>query len=176
MWIFSHVRMYELEWVIEIWKFRSLEIRSCGARTSRPTEAGQEFSPSQGRKVIQYIGSKVFVTIAVKKEKSPGATTFHRRLKFSLSDRLIVLGQFLRHQTAPTLVYHYDFHRSPIKNADVSSTVPPSRRVRPRAADRLRDSSSEFFEKTTKKIFHLGVKKNWFASSKTGSINTLSLF
>ena len=67
---------------------------------------------------------------------------------------------FLRHENDPESVKHYDFYLTPIENADVDSTAPPSRRVRPRAANRLRDCSSEFFEKkTTKKIFHLGVKK-----------------
>ena len=80
---------------------------------------------------------------------------------------------FLRHETTPALVNHYDLHLTPIENADVDSTAPPSRRVRPRAANRLRDCSSEFFEKKLQKKILFGRKKNWFASSKT-DITTIS--
>ena len=73
-----------------------------------------------------------------------------------------------RHENDPASVNHYDLYLTPIENADDDSTAPSSRRVRPRAANRLRDCSSEFFEKkTTKKNFSFGRKKNWFASPKT---------
>ena len=75
---------------------------------------------------------------------------------------------YLRHENDPASVNHYDLYLTPIENADDDSTAPSSRRVRPRAANRLRDCSSEFFEKkTTKKNFSFGRKKNWFASPKT---------
>ena len=86
-----------------------------------------------------------FVSIVVKKEKNPGTTTFHRPSQLSFPDYSVELEQNPRHKTAPTSVFHQNLYRPSIENADANPTVPPFRRVRLRAADWPRDSSSEFF-------------------------------
>ena len=105
-----------------------------------------------------------FVSIVVKKGKNPGTTTFHRPSQLSFPDYFVALVQNLRHKTTPTTVILQNLYRPSIEDADANPTVPSFRRVRLRAADWPRDSSSEFFEKKK-----LEKKKFYFGRKKTGS-------
>ena len=118
-----------------------------------------------------------FVSIVVKKGKNPGTTTFHRPSQLSFPDYFVALVQNLRHKTTPTTVILQNLYRPSIEDADANPTVPSFRRVRLRAADWPRDSSSEFvFEKKNFEKNILGVKKTSSYRLKTVlTTNFLSL-
>ena len=162
MWIFSHVETYELEWIIEILKIqavRDLQLYCPHNASDRNRTGIFAFSRTIGDS--KHWPAIHFVSIVVKKGKNPGTTTFHRPSQLSFPDYFVALVQNLRHKTTPTTVILQNPYRPSIEDADANPTVPSFRRVRLRAADWPRDSSSEFYEKNFGKIL--------FGRKKTGS-------